>query len=119
MRPNKDPREWGPNAWRFLHDCASCIDGESYESYQNLIALLPTLLPCEKCRFHSAEYLESHPLPNKSADLHAWLRDFESEVQTRKTSSSPQPTLLQRFGKLFLAICLFVAALLCLHAASF
>ena len=119
MRPNKDPREWGPNAWRFLHDCASCIDEESYMSYKTLISLLPTLLPCEKCRFHSAEYLASHALPRQSDDLRSWLRDFESKVQADKVSSSTRPSLTHSFGKILLAICLLAAAIMCLHAANF
>ena len=81
MRKNVDPKLWGPYAWQFLSDCALSVDEESYPNYKVLIKLLPELLPCEKCRGHCREYLDTHPLPQFKG-IHAWLSDFRKHVKT-------------------------------------
>lgn len=87
MRRNIDPHIWGGHAWRFLEACAAALDdrgeGACYESYKQLIALLPEVLPCAQCREHCKEYLREYPLP-PARDIMAWLREFREAVKRRK-----------------------------------
>jgi len=83
MRKNLEPRFWGPGAWKFLHDCVYAVDETSREAYNNMLALLPDILPCSKCRKHAREYITEHP-PSASTDLKEWLTTFELIVSLRK-----------------------------------
>ena len=80
---------WGPHAWKFLEDCAVSIDPESYQSYSDLISLLPQVLPCEDCRSHCDEYLRCNPLP-PAQDVPDWLAHFKESVRQRKETDDPR-----------------------------
>jgi hypothetical protein len=119
MRENLDPKFWGPNAWQFLQDCAVSVDDESYPSYQQLIALLPQVLPCENCRNHCDMYLRDHPLPPPS-HLHDWLGNFQATVRARKDEENgTTPTVTGTIMTIILAIILLVGAVASLHYANF
>lgn len=87
MRKDVDPRVWGPKAWDFLEYCAEAIDEESENQYKHLIELLPEVLPCGECRYHTRKYLQEHPLDTKN--LKTWLKAFRAAVSSRKQSGAP------------------------------
>lgn len=83
MRENVDPALWGPAAWKFLDYLAKACDAESAPSYRRFIELLPDVLPCERCREHSAVYIAEHPVD--TSDLEGWLKNFQDAVSHRKS----------------------------------
>ena len=86
MRANLDPKSWGPSAWTFLEACAEGSDEESVQDFKNMIYSLPRVLPCETCRKHSREYIETHPIDCN--DPVEWLHDFKDAVSRRTKSCS-------------------------------
>lgn len=77
-----DPAVWGPAAWAFLNYAAKACDESSADSYRAFIQLLPSVLPCEQCRGHSAAYISEHPV--ETDNLEAWLARFQAAVSKRK-----------------------------------
>lgn len=58
-----DPTIWGPNAWTFIH-LMVLSEKESFDTsrlvhYEQLFELLKHLLPCESCRQHLSENLNT------------------------------------------------------------
>ena len=82
MRPNVDPKLWGPPAWAFLRYCAVACDNTCSESYRRFIELLPEVLPCEQCRVHSAAYIVDNPVDTNN--LVKWIDRFQQAVSKRK-----------------------------------
>jgi hypothetical protein len=80
-----DPRLWGPPAWQFLRHAAEACDASSSDAYRKFFSLLPEILPCEKCRAHSSEYLAQVPID--TSNLEAWVDAFQRDVAFRKTTS--------------------------------
>lgn len=85
MRKNVDPKLWGPPAWQFLRHAAQACDADSADAYRKFFALLPEVLPCEKCRAHSSDYLTQVPVD--TSDLEAWVEAFQRDVSSRKASA--------------------------------
>jgi len=123
MRDNVNPKVWGPEGWAFLKSCARACDEESFPHYLQFVALLPHVLPCEKCRHHAEDYIRRNP-PRSAAEFLDWVNAFEAAVRRRKvqeedgavTDRPPLGGLLAYLGlgfalALLLACCL--AALLC------
>jgi len=82
MRTNVHPAEWGPPAWAFLKKSALACDASCAEDYAAFMKLLPSVLPCERCRAHAAAYLRAHPVDTD--DLPGWLERFEAHVAETK-----------------------------------
>jgi hypothetical protein len=82
MRANVHPSEWGPQAWAFLKTSAQACDASCAEDYEAFLKLLPSVLPCERCRGHAAAYLREHPVDTD--DLPGWLDRFEAHVEKTK-----------------------------------
>jgi hypothetical protein len=93
MRTNVDPKEWGGSAWKFLQSCAEAYDDSCADSYITLMSLLPTVLPCEKCRLHSADYIEANPVD--TGDLKGWLDRFRNAVAARTKGVVYNPSTLE------------------------
>jgi len=91
MRSNLNPKIWGPDGWSFLKSCSHACDQESLPHYVSLVSLLPHVLPCEKCRFHAAAYIDENP-PGNSPDLVRWFEDFESAVRHKKVQEESVET---------------------------
>jgi hypothetical protein len=88
MRRNVHPSVWGPPAWSFLQSIAVACDDTSAEAYRAFLELLPEVLPCERCRAHSREYIAKNPVDTRN--LAAWLRRFEERVSERKQQDVAQ-----------------------------
>ena len=82
-----DPNIWGPHAWQFLHsitlsypDNPSESDRENHSQFFNM---LKDILPCEKCRIHYAQNLQTYPIENyleSKESLFRWLVDIHNRV---------------------------------------
>jgi len=96
-----DPVEWGPILWKYLHSISErigqsgsdSIDFDEATYFENMIQLLPKILPCQECQNHARTYLqEENPLPSlhdkKGSTLRntarQWLFDFHNAVRQKK-----------------------------------
>jgi hypothetical protein len=56
-------RNWGPNYWYFIHMAAVSYpvdpSPEMKSTMRNFLVGIPIFLPCEICRTHAMQYLES------------------------------------------------------------
>lgn len=84
MRQNIDPKLWGSSGWTFLKYCAEGSDACSFET---LLNALPDILPCEECRFHCRQYVDTHPVVD--GDFALWMQEFQDAVSARKATSPP------------------------------
>ena len=89
-----DPTEWGPHMWNVLHTVAFSLSydnnvtdkNEEKLSFFALLDNISSLLPCEACKQHCKEYLNTkHPrlLKLKNEDLAQWTVTFHNEVNAR------------------------------------
>lgn len=90
---NKD--FWGPPTWCTIHSASAGYSPENRLSFKNFMYSLPHLLPCEFCREHLHENLESIPLNDSalvgSQQLYMWsyyLHDLVNR-QLKKPRSPP------------------------------
>lgn len=117
MRSNLNPKVWGPEGWSFLKSCARACDEDSFPHYAAFVALLPHVLPCEKCRHHAEDYIKKNP-PQSAAEFLGWIEDFEVAVRQRKADGEeavkPSGGFLLAYFGLGLAL---VLLMLCLGAA--
>lgn len=96
-----DPVEWGPILWRYLHSISErigqsgspSIDFDEATYLENMIQLLPKILPCQTCQDHARTYLQDeHPLPalrgltgaTLRQTARQWLFTFHNAVRTKK-----------------------------------
>ena len=75
------PSIWGHSGWKMLFSMAYVYpeqnpDSITKQNYYIYLTHLKNMLPCEKCRFHYAEYLDNKPLQfyltNRESLFH-WL----------------------------------------------
>lgn len=56
-------RNWGPHFWYFIHMAAVSYPNnpspEMKSTMRNFLVGIPVFLPCEECRKHAMQYLES------------------------------------------------------------
>lgn len=73
MRPDIDPRKWGPSLWIAMHSIAASFDPAEVPTEQVLAFLtsLGHLLPCSKCRAHWVGLMKDFPVTE-------WLTDRET-----------------------------------------
>jgi hypothetical protein len=73
MRPDIDPRKWGPSLWIAMHSIAASFDPAEVPAEQVLAFLnsLAHLLPCSKCREHWVGLMKDLPVTE-------WLTDRET-----------------------------------------
>jgi hypothetical protein len=81
-------KDWGPGAWKFLHEITFFYPDHPSEvqqtQAQHLFQSLRTLLPCEECRLHYDAELTKYPPLTKSKDtLSQWLIDLHNRVNAR------------------------------------
>ena len=100
MRKNLDPNYWGPSAWLFLETCLEGAehDTKAKKAQIELYRLLPDLLPCERCREHTKEYLYHNP-PSLKSDLRDWLSTFKETIRQRKMMEHMEENLQEFYQK--------------------
>lgn len=77
-----DKLQWGPRLWRLLHYMAEVSDRRDIiPLWQKWIHATASIMPCERCRLHLKQYLQTHiviPLVNPSlirgADVRIGIR---------------------------------------------
>lgn len=119
VRKNVNPSTWGPAAWDFLKHSAEACDAESAEDYEAFVHLLPSVLPCERCREHAAAYIADNPVDTD--DLVAWLTRFRLAIADNKRVELEQGGACNVYAKddyddgyyLFLWIVVLVCVVLC------
>lgn len=63
-RTDVPPEHWGRAMWTTLFACLEGIsENESIAWEEWILLLLPSLLPCGRCRQHYSEYVRNHPFP--------------------------------------------------------
>jgi len=87
-RPGQSKKQWGPLAWRWLHnktiDYAQDPSEEEAKQMLRRIRGFISSLPCPECRTHSIEYLAMNPPDLSSSQaLQAWAWRFHNAVNVR------------------------------------
>jgi hypothetical protein len=108
MRVNLIPTFWGPCAWHFLDSVATGMDKESMPYFEQLVGLLPFILPCASCRTHTTQYLATHPITTDNP--RQWLQDFQTYVR----DSKPQGDKKVKFNEVTVLVGLIVISLMLL-----
>ena len=82
-----DPNVWGPHAWQFLHSITLSYPDipteQDKENHVQFFHSLKNILPCDKCKYHYAQTLETNPIENHLEDkesLFKWLVDVHNRV---------------------------------------
>lgn len=85
-----DKEVWGPIYWNFLHTAIGSQPNEmTFEQITNLEDLIKHTLqsiPCNECKQHSSQYLETYPLPSTSLNRTSWedwMIQFHKHVSAR------------------------------------
>ena len=87
---------WGPPTWTTLHSFAAAYKPENAEALDQLIAVLPLLLPCDECGEHLESNLARYPVKRymrNNHDLFFWtylLHDAVNQQITRTPGRSPK-----------------------------
>ncbi len=102
-----NPSVWGRHAWIFLHSITinypECPTHEDKQNIKNFFMILPTVLPCLKCRDHLNKNYHKHPLTEKvlcdKDALIKWLIDVHNEInkQSGKKELSYDEVLKQYY----------------------
>lgn len=97
--------QWGPVLWKVLHALAehagqtfqktAAVRADERRQWENLISMLPKMIPCDKCRAHCAEYLAAVPFDLKSVpddELNDWMRTYFWEFHEHVNSGIGKPS---------------------------
>ena len=61
---SKDPKEWGPHLWKYLHTCAANYsETPDFDTINNMMVWLKSLfvtIPCVHCKEHYKMYIENN-----------------------------------------------------------
>ncbi len=85
---------WGPLVWNFLHKIAAISDRQDvYHLWNNMLRVTAAILPCEQCRLHMKEYLNTHSFVPKNwmkqsgtenaSQIQTWMHTFHNSVNER------------------------------------
>lgn len=92
---NGDPKYIGPGTWFSLHILSkNATTDESKTLFKKFLYTLKDKFPCEKCRFHIAEYLENNPV-----DLYWNITENGIDIGMFKYGWNFHNTVNQRLGK--------------------
>ena len=87
-----DPNVWGPHAWQFLHSITLAYPDNptdnDKQSHSQFFDSLKNILPCDKCKYHYAQTLETNPIENHLEDkesLFRWLVDVHNRVNVENS----------------------------------
>jgi len=59
-----DPSVWGPSTWKSLHAIAAHSDvTKNADAFWTYVRTLNDVLPCDSCKKHMKDYIETHPRP--------------------------------------------------------
>lgn len=82
--PAPDPGSkyvWGPRVWRLLHLLAEISDRRDVcFLWKNVLRSTASVLPCEKCRRHFNEFLNTHSVLSFSNILHITGNDVRTAI---------------------------------------
>jgi hypothetical protein len=80
-RGNSDPKIWGPLMWGILYSIAQHSDKFNSVILNNLIAILPSILPCTKCQNSCRKIYEQFKMSRTdSAHFRQWVWRLRTEV---------------------------------------
>lgn len=85
-----NPDVWGPLFWFTLHNGASVYPIQATEIQKDMmrgfIYGIPSMLPCNTCKIHANNYIQSHNIDNiikGRESLFKWFVDFHNKVNVR------------------------------------
>ncbi len=81
------PEEWGPPAWFFIFTIIDEMPEypTDTEYYRMFFESLSGVLPCEECRRHYRQYIESNPVPVWSRKAtRNWAWTLRMNIRRRK-----------------------------------
>ncbi len=86
--------EWGPVVWRLLHAIADISSRKDiYLLWSAVLRHTAHVLPCDACRIHMKEYLQTHSFVPKTwitqtgkqnrDQIRVWIHTFHNSVNAR------------------------------------
>lgn len=82
-----EPTIWGPHMWTMIHliclQAPKEIDVNIRNTYYMFFSMMPYVLPCDKCREHWLEHIQTYPLENvlnTRETLFKWSVDMHNIV---------------------------------------
>lgn len=91
-----EPNIWGPSTWATIHliclGAPEVFQGEQL-SYKKFFDALPYVLPCEKCKAHLIQHLESHTMDGALAGGRRTLFAWSVELHNIVNRSLGKPTM--------------------------
>lgn len=94
-----DPKESGPGLWFILHTAAKeAKTEEKKRHFQQLLDIIKRNHPCQSCRNHMEEFINTHPLGNfwniksekgEEIGLFLWTFIFHNSVNSRLNKKQP------------------------------
>ena len=82
-----EPNIWGPKLWFFIHTLAlNFPETPTYtdiKNYEDFFENLKYIIPCDKCKLHYSQRLNTNPIRNHLKDsntLFIWTIDLHNEV---------------------------------------
>ena len=77
-------KEWGPEAWKFLHTLSFMNKNFDGKSWTNFIKAMSSVLPCIYCRSSVKQYMKIFPPEFSSAyDVQTWLYQLHGFVNLK------------------------------------
>lgn len=96
------PTLWGPGAWNMLFSCAWTAKPKQMAELRALVfELVPTLLPCDKCRKHypanARKAFRAVPVVTTPEHMFRWLHELKRLVAADAAGSLPFVDLVERY----------------------
>lgn len=85
------PSLWGPATWQLLFACAWSCPADRVDALRRVaMELVPTLLPCDRCREHARRNLaRATPRdPRTARDVFRWLHSLKREIARVERTTS-------------------------------
>lgn len=88
----KDPKQWGPHLWAYLHYSAANYPekptDQQIRAMMNWLITLPITIPCDNCSKHYSAYLNKHKsqlyqICSTRDSLFNFLVDIHNKVNER------------------------------------
>lgn len=98
-----NPTLWGPVTWQVLLACAWNCKLDAMDRLNELLRLIPLLLPCEKCRAQHVKHLSmvnrrANGPPTKPQDAFRWIWTCKALVnKSLGQSTTSLNTITERF----------------------
>lgn len=85
-----EPKKWGPHAWYMLDMMIIRLNPDDAKLVNHILMQIVSLMetiPCEKCRTHYKNYIETNPIDQALSSqlaLARWVYNLRSQINKRE-----------------------------------